>query len=72
MQIYFKLQMVFTHGSITTTIQHTNTQVTYKIHISHNTNTDVTQNGTTKQTNKKKQISSQSYTNSEGQKMNAA
>jgi hypothetical protein len=41
-------------GSITI-IQHTNTQVTYTIHISH-TNTNITQNNTTKnkQTKQKK------------------
>jgi hypothetical protein len=47
-------------GSITTTIQHTNTQVTYtQIHISHKI-TPLKTNRT------EKQISSQSYTNSEG------
>jgi hypothetical protein len=52
-QIYFKLQRVFPGGSITMTIQHTNTHIT--------------QNSTTKQkTNKEKQISSQSYTKDEG------
>jgi hypothetical protein len=34
-EIYFKLQMGFYPGSITITIQHTNVQVTYTIHISH-------------------------------------
>jgi hypothetical protein len=42
------------------TIQHTNTHVTYTIHISHKITPP-------KKTNKtRKQISSQSYTNSEG------
>jgi hypothetical protein len=52
----------FPGGSITTTIQHTNTHVTYtQIQISHK----ITPLKTNKQ-NKEKQISSQGYTNSEG------
>jgi hypothetical protein len=47
-------------GSITTTIQHTNTQVTNTVHISHKISLK------TNKQNKENQISSQSYTNSEG------
>jgi hypothetical protein len=50
-------------GSNTTTIQHTNAQLTYTIHILHTHKTTPLKRN---KQNKGKQISSQSYTNSAG------
>jgi hypothetical protein len=68
-QIYFKLQMGFYPVSVT--LRQYRTQI-HKLHILYtyhiHTNTHITQNNTTKdkQTKQTNQISSQSYTDSEG------